>query len=60
MPAIVVCAGCAREWQPTRRDIVRKEWRTCPECRPAAAPRPSGPVEVGGVGRNPRTDGERS
>ncbi len=37
---IAVCNQCRTEFEPDRTSIIRGDWRTCPACRPAAAPPP--------------------
>ena len=37
---ITTCRGCGRAFQPDRQSILRGEWKTCPGCRPTAAPPP--------------------
>lgn len=29
----VVCRSCGVEWEPTRQDFTRGDWRECPRCR---------------------------
>lgn len=41
---VMTCAQCGREFTPTTRDIVRRDWRRCPACRPAPSPQPPVPT----------------